>query len=464
MQSLPFATQTAERSSLPWSAQRLVNWMAIPNAGSDKTPVALYETPGLKTWTTIGGGPLRGLRRMGSYLYAVSGSELYKIDGNKTATLLGSGINGGQPVIMDDNGLQLAIQSDGWVWIATSTTFGRLNDADFPGASSFTVLDQYGIYTVPGTGEWGLTSLSDFTSVDALDFAQAERRPDNLVRGIVSGAELVLMGENTLEFWQNTGASPFPFERVQTAAGDTMGSGCAARLSVVPLDNSLYWLADDRTIRRLMGYTSKIVSPDPINELIGSLGDVSNAQAFPYYWRGRQFYAITFPTDDLTLVFDVATGLPFERRTGNVDTARWRGNCFEYAFGKHLIGDVRSGTIYELDQDTHADGDDEMVVSGVSPHFANNREWFILDRLEAEFESGVGLSSGQGSDPQVMLRISKDGGRTFGNPKTRSIGAQGVYANRAKWFGLGRMMQGCIELSVSDPVKRNLLGVWADIS
>jgi hypothetical protein len=57
--------------------------------------------------------------------------------------------------------------------------------------------------------------------------------------------------------------------------------------------------------------------------------------------------------------------------------------------------------------------------------------------LQIDFETGVGVYTGQGSDPQAMLRWSDDGGRTWSNTHTKTIGAIGNYKTRVKFDRLG---------------------------
>ena len=42
------------------------------------------------------------------------------------------------------------------------------------------------------------------------------------------------------------------------------------------------------------------------------------------------------------------------------------------------------------------------------------------------------------TDPQIMLSVSRDGGRTYGSEKWRPFGALGKYRNRIIWRRLGR--------------------------
>jgi hypothetical protein len=79
------------------------------------------------------------------------------------------------------------------------------------------------------------------------------------------------------------------------------------------------------------------------------------------------------------------------------------------------------------------------------------RQYF--DELQIQFQPGVGLSTGQGDNPQAMLKWSDDGGSTWSNEHWVTIGSIGRYANRAIWRRLGWARDRVFEVSISDPVK-----------
>ena len=90
----------------------------------------------------------------------------------------------------------------------------------------------------------------------------------------------------------------------------------------------------------------------------------------------------------------------------------------------------------------------------VIPYVDNEGQPFWVDSLELYGESGVGLTSGQGADPQVLMSFSVDGARTFNNRISRSIGKIGEYTKRTIWNSLGRISRNMtIKFEVSDPVK-----------
>lgn len=453
------AINSAQARALPLSAQRLVNLFPEVQAPDAKSKLALFGTPGLATFVTVGTGPIRGLHTMAGLLYAVSGTELYKITAGGVATLLGS-VQGTANVVMDANSAQqLAIVSDNKTYVATPSTLAEITDPEFAGASSVAMMDNYAVFTQADSARFFISALADATSFDSLDFATAEAAPDNLVRVIADHREVMLFGESTTEIWYNSGASPFPFERV---TGAVMERGCAAKLSPAKADNAVFWLGDDKIAYRAHGYTPTRISTHPLEEAWGKYSTVSDAIGFTYSQRGHTFYALTFPTPGVTWVFDVATGLWHERMSG--ESGRWRANGCAVAFGNTYVGDATTGKIYRVDLDTYTEGGETIrrIAQGAPIHAETKRAF--MSRVEVEFEAGIGLTTGQGSDPQAMLQWADDGGRTWSSERWAAIGKIGEHRNRARWTRLGSFRERTLRLTVSDPVKVSIIAANVDVT
>ena len=79
-------------------------------------------------------------------------------------------------------------------------------------------------------------------------------------------------------------------------------------------------------------------------------------------------------------------------------------------------------------------------------------------------ETGVGLASGQGSDPKLMLRYSNDNGHSWSNSKEKSIGLQGEYTARVKFGPTGAGRNRVWEITMTDPVKFAVFGADVRVS
>ncbi len=453
----PLALGLAKGRSKPLNAARLLNLFPMKAPPGSMAEWVLYGTPGQKAFATIGSGAIRGGKEALGYLYTLSGSTLYRVDEALNATACtGDVIPAAGRVHMIDNGVQLGMLANNQMFSVTGTVITAVTDNDFPavGASSVDYIDGYGAFTTNGTeGEWFLSGLYDFLTYDAGDFATAESSPDGLRKLLAVHKEAWLFGDETTEVWVNTGTSPFPFELVP---GSLMDRGIAAPASAIKMDNSVFWLGDDRIIYRADGYTPVRVSTDAVDEILKS-GVVSDAEAYTHVIAGHHFYVLKLPSLGRTLCLDAATNIWHERQTGtSLEPDVWDVNCIFQAFGKTLVG-LADGVIAELDLDTYMDGTTQIRRSVTSfPVYSCNRG--IMREIELECELGVGLATGQGEDPQAMLRFSRDGGQTFGNEKWKSIGPVGVRRKRAKWNQLGWYRDGVAELSIADPVKVAVYG------
>lgn len=454
---------------------RMVNLFpeVVPEGG--KEPAFLSRAPGLSLLATVGSGPIRGMWVFGDYLYVVSGSQLYKVDSTWTATPIGLVDNTDNlPISMVDNGTQLFVACNGpsYVYNTSDDTFVRITDTDFPGAVSVGYLDGFFVFNEPDSQKLWVTSLLDGTAIDPLDFASAEGSPDGVVALIVDHREMWVFGKNSTEVWYNAGNPGFPFAPIQGAFSET---GCASPYSVAKMDNSVFWLSKDARgqgiVYRAKGYVGERISTHAIEWQIQQYGDLSNARAYTYQQDGHAFYVLTFPEQNATWVYDAATGAWHERAGfENGEFTRHRGDCQAFFNGNTVIGDYENGNLYKFDLNVYADnGEPQKWLRSwrALPTGANNLKETAHHSLQLDCEAGVGVSSGQGSDPQVMLRFSDDGGHTWSNERWVGIGATGEYGKRAIWRRLGltkKLRDRVYEVSGTDPVKVIILGAELKVS
>jgi hypothetical protein len=97
-------------------------------------------------------------------------------------------------------------------------------------------------------------------------------------------------------------------------------------------------------------------------------------------------------------------------------------------------------------------------------HLSTEQLWNFYHAFQLDLETGVGLTTGQGSDPQIMLRYSDDGGHTWSSELWVSAGALGNYAHRAIWRRLGRSRDRIFEIVYSEPTKLALVNAYLDVS
>jgi len=469
----PILGQAYVARSVNAADNRMVNLFPEATPENGKDVGFLNRAPGLRLLATVGSGPVRGMWQYGGYGYVVSSNTLYRVDAAWNVTVLGT-VSGSGPVSMSDNGTQLFVACNplSYIYNATTGVFAQITDPDFAGAVTVGYIDGYFVFNQPNSQTIWVTQLLDGTSVDPLEFASAEGSPDNLVGLIVDHREVWLFGTNSVEVWYDAGNVNFPLERIQGAFNEI---GCAAPYSIAKLDNGLFWLGSDARgngiVYRANGYTGQRVSTHAIEFAIQSYANISDAFAYTYQQEGHAFYVLTFPTGNATWVYDVATGAWHERAAFyNGQFSRHASNCQMSFNNEIVVGDCASGNLYAFDLDVYADnGAAQRWLRSwrALPSGQNNLNRTAQHALQLDCETGVGLNTGQGSDPQAMLRWSDDGGHTWSNEHWASMGSIGASGTRTFWRRLGmtdKLRDRVYEVSGSDPVKVAIIGAELSVT
>lgn len=327
-------------------------------------------------------------------------------------------------------------------------------DGAFEGGGTVDIVDNYFVYSKPGTQLWAASNLlSPLTN--PLSYGTKDGAPDDLVSLIVDHREVYLLGEKSSEVWVDVGALPFPFQRIP---GTSTQHGIAAKNSMARVGNSFAYVSrNDRgqaMIVQMNGYVPTRISTHAVeNTLVNQ--PITDAIAWTYQLEGHECYVVSFPSIDLTWVYDSTTGMwhkwLYTNNQGLYE--RHRGNCCAVFQGKVLVGDYDNGQIYELDPENYTDNGQLVRRLRRCPHIVSDLQRQFFEEFQIQFQPGVGLQTGQGDNPQAMLRWSSDGGSTWSNEYWVSIGKTGKYQNRAIWRRLGWSRDRIFEVVVTDPVK-----------
>jgi hypothetical protein len=458
---VPFIGPSYTLDALGIDAQRCVNMYGeADESGVGKSAVALRRRPGLKLLATQGGtGANRGLYKAANgRFYSVQGSRLSEFDSSWTETVRGTLNTTVGIVSISENVNELVIVdgTNGYTLLFATNTFATISDVDFPsGATTCAFIDQYILANRAGTQFWNFSALNDATSWNGLDKPSAEGAPDNLVAVFVEDRRIWLFGDSTYEIWYDSGVGNIPFVRIEGTLKDI---GCEAVNSIASVDGHVFWLGGNTQgygqIYMSEGLEARRVSNHAIERDIQTYGDISDAIGITYQEAGHKYYEITFQTGNKTWVYDMSTGWWFQKTyldpsDGSINRHRMMNHAF--FDNKNIVGDNSNGNIYHYDSFTYDDNGDPIQCIRTSPHYWNNLDRLFINSFEIDLERGNGLTTGQGSDPQIMLKNSNDGGKTYGGEQWRSTGKQGEYKKRVKWNRQGMARDRVIEVMTSDP-------------
>lgn len=435
---LPFVGPSYSLATRRADIQRAVNLYLVGMETPNKAPFIMDSVPGLILLVSLG-SEIRGTYSTGSRGFVVAGSTLYEVHSNWSYTSRGTLASSTGTVDMAHGLSQLVIVdgSAGYVLRLSSNGFETITSEAFNGSTRVAFLDNYFVFTTPGTQQYQITAINDATTIDALDFASAESNPDNIVCHLVVQDDLVLFGEVSTEFHFNSGASDYPFEK---ARGIGFPIGCAAAHSAQTIDTTAFWIGKDENgsgiVYKLEGRQPRRISTTAVEQALQGSTDISEATAYCYQRHGLTFYCLNAPGLSSTWCYEVSTGQWHERCDLDADGQfePHRATCHMFVFGAHLVGDA-DGKLYELDSDTYTNAGDPLVRERISPHSAApglvnvfyNR--FVLHCTTGEAPQGV--------DPYVELSYSNDSGATWGSPILRSLGKVGERFARVVWNRLG---------------------------
>ena len=443
--------------SLPLTAQRRLNVYAEQRPDGDKTKVAFIGTPGLVYEFALPSSA-RGLLGTQNNFYAVAGYNFYSLSSDG-AVLFSAPINSYQGnVSMSSSPSQtlLVDGEDGWIYQGGSLTKIATTGGFPAGCRTCTFVGGYFVAEGPGSQQFWVSNSYDGTTWNALAFASASQYPDTLEAVDYLTGNLILFSQLHIEFWQNVGATPEPFAPILAA---TTEYGLAAVWSRAHLANSIFFLAQNPQgsvqVAVVHGYQVEVVSTPDLDYIMSQFTNVSDAVAMGYQVDNHSMYQLTFPTDNRTFLFDMSSGIWSEMQTGVTSgyAQRHIGNFCEQFAGQTYVTDYSNGNIYSFSQSAYTDNGTPILRQLTTRHGSANFNTFAIDELYFDMETGVGLESGQGSDPQIMIACSKDNGRTYSTDRFVSLGAVGQYLTRVITRQWGSARDFVFRIQMTDPVK-----------
>lgn len=445
------------------TAKRMQNFYAEIRPQGEKSIIVAYGIAGLSTFVNFGDTPIRG----GLYFspndvsYVVHRGTLYEVNNAGVATSKGSLSTTENRVSMDHNGTQVMIVDGtyGYTYNTATGVFAKITDADF-GANPTTVTfqDGYFIVTFAQTGQFQLSDSYDGTSWNALMVSNADSNPDDLVRVISDHGQLILMGTLTTEFWQDNGATSFPYSRIP---GTTNEWGLAARWSLAKFNDSLIGLVKSAlgspVVAVLNGFTWQTVSTPDVNAVFQNAIDsglsLGDASGFSYMENGHALYQINFNAAGFSYLYDSSTGMWSPLKSYGI--ARHRLEFGWNFLGSTIAASYSTGKLYRIKGNVYDEDGDMIEGEIVSENIMMpDGDRFIVDKIRLDMQTGVGLATGQGSDPQISLQVSEDGGQSWSKEMLASMGKAGDTLARAEWVALGQFQQFNAKFRITDPVKR----------
>jgi hypothetical protein len=465
--SIPLSLGAYKRSLSPEAI--LLNAMAEPAPTQQEKPVAIRARSGFDLFAEVGSSPLRALFAkqglFGDRAVIVMGTSVHLLASNAAVSTLAGSVVGQEPVDID-GGQDADLESE--AWIATGSALYRATETDvtvdpFPaiggaGASSvcchrgFVIATEAGtdvvFVRVPGDGTW-----------QQLSFISAEYSPDKVVAVRRLGEQVWLLGEDTAEAWAlSADASP----PMAPYGGLVFDYGCLSRSAAVALPGAIIWVDNAHQVQITNGGAPVVISDHGLSEQIRSI-DPGDLRGSWYQRDGHKYYQLTLG-NVATWVYDLTTkqwarrstlGLPYSRISAYASIA-----------DVVLAGNAVTSQIYRLNSDVRSDAGDSFPVEFTA--FAEVLEGQVqCSNLELICQVGDAPWNGDGSDPQIGMRYSDDGGESWSGWRFRPLGKAGQSRVRVRWNALGTIKAPygrIFHFRAADPVGRRFSDLRLNVS
>jgi hypothetical protein len=438
------------------SVQRSVNLMLSRIEAPEANSLVLEQVPGWTSWEVFF-QDVRGAYSTGDQVFIVSDTALleYDADGALVANRGTLATSSGFVEMRHNGSYQLGIVDGGNYYILNlSTNVLTQITSGFNGSDFIDYLDGYFIFVTRDTEQFFISAIDDGASLAALDFSSADKQPDNVLTHRVFKGELYLFGRQSTEIWVNSGGADFPFVRYNATPIDV---GIVGKRAVALTSDALFWVGQMRNgeayVFSMSGYSPKRISNRSIELALQGL-DLTECVVWSYSTAGSEIVAIEHPDLETTWCYDLATKEWHERARGTPDAWSPLGFSRVIGHGGTTLA-VYGGVVLSLNRDTNKINADVMCRERVWPHLtAPGFEPINYRSLE------LGCSTGQGGN--CYLRISNDGGYTWGPPLIKSLGAVGRWIERVRWHFLGSARDRVFRIGCSDDVLFNIHSATVD--
>lgn len=353
------------------------------------------------------------------------------------------------------NQVVLVDGSVGYRFIPSIPSFAALGGSFPNGARTVAQVSGFFVAEQPSSQQFWVSNFNDGGTWGSLAFASASAYSDNIVAVDNLGGNLIVFSEQHMEFWQNSGLTPQPFTPILSAVNEF---GLAAIFSRSHVDQSIIFLAQTREgqvqVVQLTGFNVQVISTTDLDYIMSQLATVSDGVGMVYEVGKHKFYQLTFPIANRSFLFDCSTRLWSETQTGaSVTASRHWGNLSTYYAGGVVISDYATNQIYKMSDTAYTDNGQTIVREVTTRHLLSDFNRIRISLLYLDMETGVGLQTGQGSNPQIMLQYSKDNGRTWSAERWVSSGLVGQYLTRVLWRRFGSTRDATFKIRMTDPVK-----------
>lgn len=386
-----------------------------------------------------GPGICRGGINWNGTLYRVMGTKLVSISAAGVVTTLGD-VGGTTQVSMDYGFDRICVASNGGLFYWTGTSFLQVTDTDLGTALDVVWADGYYV-TTDGT-YIVVTDLSNPLSVNPLKYGTSDIDPDPVVALKRLRGELYAINRYTIEVFQNTGGSLFPFTRIP---GATITRGAIGTHAVCLFADQIAFIGSARAEAAgvWLGAAAQSVkiSSREIDVLLKGYTDAQLALCLVESRNDKGNHQLWVHLPDRTAVYDleasIAGGIPvwFFLTSSTTDFSAYRAQNLVWANNVWNVGDTTTATIGTLSDTVSSQWGNKVRWEFSSQIVYADSNAVIFHRLELHALTG---RIAVGADPRISTSFSVDG-MLWSEDRSISAGKTGDRIKNLVWFRQGWM-------------------------
>lgn len=407
---------------------------------SNSQGVVVQSRQPLGEVVTVGDGPIRAtLERDGVFAgdrFTLSGPVAYR------GTLALGNVIGEGVASIAVRGDEVLFNAGGPIYSYNGTDFVQV---DFPDDSNVTKVIYtagYFIAVEAGTGYLFFSAVNNGRTWDALDFFEVESEPDAVLDIVTLDGVLVAGGPDSVEFFAPTGNPDLPYSPIQQRVFEqgVLSPGC-----MVQDDNTFFFVGHDQILYR-NGNVPEAIGGDWLTERI-SLSTTCRL----YLLKDQRHKFVCIRLDTETWAYDITTGEVFELRSYGRDNFRCGPD----------YGDDETGKIWQFVD--YGANNDEGIVERILTAGERLLDPKSYDSVTVECEVGTTpFLSGDYVDPVLEFRMSDDGGNTWSDWESDTLGETGDYTKIVQYnaLGMASLPGAMFQIRLTDPVGFRVSGFY----
>lgn len=458
-----------------FNSQRTINWYLVPGTQSEKnkTSASLYPFPGLTTYVTLPGTHVRGLfterTHQSTRCFAVSDNVLYEIVGYGTyinrGTMTNMNIGPSKVYMIANYNSELGIfhNSASYYFNLNTNTLYPIDASQFPGlVDTADYSDGYAILTSAGN-TW-FSNVGSMNGWLGTNTFSPTFKPAPVINAVCLKETIYNFTSETIEIYVNDGVSPFSRQ-----PRSSIYIGLVAKDSVSVINDGFFFLGrggprgEAQVYFFDATYNCMPISSFSVNWALNNTPNKARLtdaySSVQYTPDGHVFYYLTIPDLKTTYVYDVMSKewterqslQPYQDSDGSEVYREFRGKHNTAYVGMQLWSDIYSTKIFKEDYSNFTEDSNVIKRQRISQVYSQEGMNISVSSLEIDCTTGYGVESGQGADPTMTLDWSTDGGYTYTQPCSITLGSQGQHYWRARQFGLGTGRNWVVRLTYTDP-------------